>query len=42
MSNLVTVYLETVLVSAQDSWTVYAKHAIHVEIDLDAPDCTLR
>jgi hypothetical protein len=24
----------------QDSWTVYAKHTIRLEIDLDAPDGT--
>jgi hypothetical protein len=34
--------LEIVLVSVQDSWTVRAKHTIHIEIDLDAPDGTPR
>jgi ABC-type antimicrobial peptide transport system ATPase subunit len=42
MWNLVAVYLETVLVSVQDSWTVCAKHTKHSEIDLDAPDGTPR
>jgi hypothetical protein len=41
MWNLVSVYLETVLVSVQDSWMVCAKHTIHSDIDLDAPDATL-
>jgi hypothetical protein len=42
MCNLLSVYLETVLVSVQDSWTVPAKWTIHSEIDLDAPDGTPR
>jgi hypothetical protein len=42
MWNLVLVYLETVLVSVQDSWMVCAKHIIHSEIDLDTPDGTPR
>jgi hypothetical protein len=42
MWNLVSVYLEIVLVSTQYSWTVCAKHTIHLEIDLDAPDGTPR
>jgi hypothetical protein len=40
--NLVSVYLETVLVSMQDSWMVRAKRTIRSEIDLDAPDGTPR
>jgi hypothetical protein len=28
--------------SMQDTWTVCAKHTIHLEIDLDAPDGTRR
>jgi hypothetical protein len=42
MWNLVSVYLETVLVSVQDSWMVCAKRTILSEIDLDAPDGTPR
>jgi hypothetical protein len=42
MWNLVSVYLETVFVSVQDSWTVCAKHTIHSENDLDAPNGTPR
>jgi hypothetical protein len=42
MWNLISVYLETVLVLVQDSWTVCAKHTIHSEIDLDATDGTPR
>jgi hypothetical protein len=42
MWNLVSVYLEIVLVLVQDSWTVCAKRTIHPEIDLDAPDGTPR
>jgi hypothetical protein len=33
MWNLVSVYLETVLVSVQDSWTVFAKHTILLSDD---------
>jgi hypothetical protein len=40
--NLVPVYLETVLVSVQDSWTVHAKRTIGSEIILDAPGGTPR
>jgi hypothetical protein len=42
LGNLVLVYLETVLVSVQDSWTVSATRTIRLEIDLDAPDRTPR
>jgi hypothetical protein len=42
MWYLVSVYLETVLVSVQDSWMVCAKHTILSKIDLDAPDGTPR
>jgi hypothetical protein len=42
MWNLVSVRLETVLVSVQDRFKVYAKRAIASEIDLDAPDGTPR
>jgi hypothetical protein len=42
MWNLVSVYLEIVLVSVQDSWTVCGKRTIRSEIDLDAPDGTPR
>jgi hypothetical protein len=42
MWNLVSVYLETVVVSVQDSWKVCTKHTIHSEIDLDALDGTSR
>jgi hypothetical protein len=37
MWNLISVYLEIVLVSVQDSWTVCAKRSTRSEIDLDAP-----
>ena len=40
MSNLVSVRLETVLVSAQDRYMVCAKRTIGSEIVLDAPDGT--
>jgi hypothetical protein len=40
MLNLVSIHLETVVVSVQDRCTVYAKH--HSEIVLDAPDGTPR
>ena len=40
MWNLVSVRLETVLVSVQDRCTVCAKCAIGSEIILDAPDGT--
>jgi len=36
--HLTCLYLETVLVSVQDSCTVCAKRAIGFEIVLDAPD----
>jgi hypothetical protein len=42
MSNLVLVRLETVLVSVQDSCTVYAKRIIGLEIILYTPDGTPR
>jgi len=42
MSNLILIYLNTVLVSVQDRCMVCAKHTIGVEIILDAPDGTLR
>ena len=40
MSNLVSIHLDTVLVSVQDKCTVCAKHTIGLEIVLDAPDGT--
>jgi hypothetical protein len=42
MSNLVSVRLEMVFVSGQDSCTVSAKRTIGSEIILDAPDGTRR
>jgi hypothetical protein len=42
MSNLVSVHLETVLMSVQDRCTVCAKHTIGLGIILDAPDSTPR
>jgi hypothetical protein len=42
LGNLILVYLETVLVYVQDSWTVSAKRTIRSEIELDAPDHTPR
>jgi hypothetical protein len=42
MWNLVSVHLDTVLVSVQDWCMVCAKHAIGSEIILDAPDGTPR
>jgi hypothetical protein len=42
MWNLVSVYLDIVLVSVQESWMVRAKRTIRSEIDLDAPDGTPR
>jgi hypothetical protein len=39
--NLVSVYLETVLVSVLDRCTVCAKRTIGSEIVLDAPDVLL-
>jgi hypothetical protein len=42
MSNLVSVRLETVLVSVQDRCTVCMKHAIGSVIVLDAPDVAPR
>jgi hypothetical protein len=38
MWNRVSVYLETLLVSVQDRYTVCAKRTIGSEIILDAPD----
>jgi hypothetical protein len=40
MWNLISVHLETVLVSVQDSWMVCAKRTIGSEIVLDTPDGT--
>jgi hypothetical protein len=37
MCNLISVYLETMLVSVQDKCTVCAKHTIGSKINLDAP-----
>jgi hypothetical protein len=37
MRILVTVYLETVLVSVHDRCTICAKHTIGSEVILDAP-----
>ena len=42
MWNLVSVRLETVLVSVQDRRMVYAKRTIELEIILDAPNGTPR
>ena len=42
MWNLISVRLETVLVSVQDRRMVYAKRTIELEIILDAPDGTPR
>ena len=42
MSNLVSIRLDTLLVSVQDRCTVCAKHTIGSEIVLDAPDGTPR
>jgi hypothetical protein len=42
LSNLVSVYLETVLVSVQDRCTVCAKHTIGFKIILDEADVTPR
>ena len=42
MWNLVSVRLETVLVSAQDRRMVFAKRTIELEIVLDAPNGTPR
>ena len=42
MWNLVSVYLETVLVSVHDRCIVCARHTIGLEIVLDAPDGTTR
>ena len=42
MWSLVSVRLETVLVSVQDKCTVCAKCTIVLEIILDAPDVTPR
>jgi hypothetical protein len=40
MCNLISVYLEIVLVSVQDRCTFCAKRTILSEIVLDAPDLT--
>ena len=42
MSNLISIRLDTVFVSMQDSCTDCAKHTIASEIILDAPDGTPR
>jgi hypothetical protein len=42
MANLVSVLLETVLVSVQDRCTVCTKHTIGLEIILDEADGTPR
>ena len=42
MWNLVSVRLDTVLVSVQDRCMVCAKHTIGSEIVLETPDSTLR
>jgi hypothetical protein len=42
MWNLISVCLETVLVSVQDRCTVYAECTIGLEIILDTPDGTPR
>jgi hypothetical protein len=42
MWNLVSVYLETVLLSVQDRCTICAEHNIGSEIVLDAHDGTAR
>jgi hypothetical protein len=42
MWNLVTVYLETMLLLVQDRCTVCTKHTKGSEILLDAPDGTSR
>jgi hypothetical protein len=42
MWNLISVYLETVLVSVQDRCTVCAEHIIGSEIILDSHDGTAR
>jgi hypothetical protein len=42
MWNLISVHLETVLVSVHDRCTVCAKHTISLEIVLDAPNGTPR
>jgi hypothetical protein len=42
MCNLVSVCLETILVSVQDKCMVCTKHTIDSEIILDAPDGTPR
>ena len=42
MSNLISIRLETVLVSVQDRCTICAKHTICLEIILVAPDGTPR
>ena len=42
VSNLISIHLDTVLVSVQDRGIVCAKHTIGLEIILDAPNGTLR
>jgi hypothetical protein len=38
MSNLISVYLDIVLVSVQDRCTVCAKHTMSLKIILDTPE----
>jgi galactitol-specific phosphotransferase system IIC component len=42
MQKLISVYLETVLILTQDTYTVCTEHTIGSEIVLDAPDETPR
>jgi hypothetical protein len=42
MWNLISVHLETVLVSVQDRCTVWANHIVGSKIVLDAPNETPR
>jgi hypothetical protein len=42
MWNLVSIHLETVVLSVQDRCTACAKPTIGTKIVLDAPDCTPR
>jgi hypothetical protein len=42
MWNLVSVYLDTVLVSVQDRYIISTKHTLDSEIILDAHDGTAR
>jgi hypothetical protein len=42
MWNLISIHLETAVLSVQDGCTICAKHTIGTEIILDAPDGTHR